>query len=333
MIYQFKDIRHVHLEISSMCNAECPLCPRNFFGYPINSGYQEHAMTLAEAQKIFTPEFLLQLKGITINGNFGDIVMCPDAVKIISYFRQHNPSLHINISTNGGARNQQFWTNLAKLNCFVHFCLDGLEDTHSIYRRNTRYDVVLNNAKTFISAGGIASWKFIIFDHNKHQIETARQLSKQLKFVAFIPIDHGRNQGPVFNAEKKLEFYLGKPPEYEVTFENHQEMHYNSSKSLDTLPPPKPSPVKCKVKQDNSIYVNSLGEVYPCCWLGFNPKTFGGTSHFEITNGQLRPMISDNSAVDSPLEQTIKWFDRVENSWSKSTYQDGLLYTCNNVCA
>jgi MoaA/NifB/PqqE/SkfB family radical SAM enzyme len=333
MIYDFKEIQHVHLEISSMCNAECPLCPRNFYGYPINNGYKEHAMTLQEAEKIFQPNFLLHLKSITINGNFGDIVMCPDAVKIISYFRQHNPSLTITISTNGGARNQQFWTDLAKLNCYVHFCLDGLEDTHSIYRRNTRYNIVIDNAKTFISAGGVASWKFIVFDHNHHQIEAARELSKQLKFAAFILVDNGRDQGPVFNAEKKLDFYLGKLPEHEVTFEKHYAMYYNLLNSLDKLSPPKPNPVKCKVKEDKSIYVNSLGEVYPCCWLGFNPKTFGGTQHFKITNSQLRPLISDNDALNISLEHTIKWFDRVEDSWSKSTYQDGLLYTCNHVCA
>ena len=53
MLYAVEDIRKVHLEISSECNAACPKCPRNLCGYPHNDGYEEHSMTLAEAQKIF----------------------------------------------------------------------------------------------------------------------------------------------------------------------------------------------------------------------------------------------------------------------------------------
>ena len=48
----FSNIQHLHLEISSKCNARCPLCPRNFFGYPFNDGYVEHDMTLDEAKQI-----------------------------------------------------------------------------------------------------------------------------------------------------------------------------------------------------------------------------------------------------------------------------------------
>jgi MoaA/NifB/PqqE/SkfB family radical SAM enzyme len=332
MIYQLKDIRHVHLEISSMCNAECPLCPRNFFGYPINNGYQEHSMTLAEAQKIFTPEFLLQLTEITINGNFGDIVMCPEALDIVEWFRKNNPETKISISTNAGARDKTFWQTLAQLDCDVHFCIDGLEDTHSIYRRNTLYDTVIKNAKTFIAEGGRANWKFIVFDHNQHQIETARQLSKELGFIVFEAVYHGRTQGPVFNHNKELVFYLGKSDQNK-TFDHVYHDYHNTEKDIKNLPPPKNSQIDCKVKKEKSIYINSLGEVYPCCWLGFNPKTFGGASHFHITNGQIKPLIENNSALHDSLENTIQWFDRVEESWDKKTYQEGLLFTCNNTCA
>ena len=210
-MYNYKDIRKVHLEISSECNAECPLCPRNFHGYPMNNGYPEHSMTLNEAKKIFEPEFLSQLTEILINGNFGDIVMCPDAIDIIAYFRQHNSRLRISISTNAGARNAKFWQDLAELGCVIYFCIDGLEDTHSIYRRNTVYSTVIKNAQTYIAAGGKeAVWKFIVFDHNRHQIAQARELSEQMGFHEFIANeDGGRTQGPVFNRNKELVYYLG----------------------------------------------------------------------------------------------------------------------------
>ena len=40
----FNDIRDGHLEISTICNAACPFCPRNFWGYPYNGGL--HCLTV-----------------------------------------------------------------------------------------------------------------------------------------------------------------------------------------------------------------------------------------------------------------------------------------------
>jgi hypothetical protein len=167
----FNDIRDVHLEISSLCNASCPWCPRTFWGYPYNGGYPETNFTLAHAKQVFTDKFLTQLNSIRINGNFGDIVMNPEGPDIVDYFLSQNSNLQITISTNGGARDQVFWTRLAQSGATVLFCLDGLEDTHHLYRQNTVWSTVIRNAQTFIAAGGHAVWKMIKFDHNLHQIE------------------------------------------------------------------------------------------------------------------------------------------------------------------
>ena len=48
----YQDIRDVHLEISSLCNASCPWCPRTFWGYTYNGGYPEVNLTLDNAKKI-----------------------------------------------------------------------------------------------------------------------------------------------------------------------------------------------------------------------------------------------------------------------------------------
>ena len=185
-MYDYRSVRHVQLEITTKCNAACPQCPRNLHGYPHNNGYEEHSMTLAEAQHIFSPAFLAQLIQITINGNFGDIVMNPDALEIIKYFKQHTiPRTSINISTNGGAKNLVFWQQLGKLGVRVQFCIDGLEDTHSIYRRNTVYSTVIRNAAAFIGSGGHAVWRMINFEHNQHQHDQARVIAAEMGFKDF----------------------------------------------------------------------------------------------------------------------------------------------------
>ena len=56
----------------------------------------------------------------------------------------------------------------------VIFAIDGLEDTNHLYRVNTNFNKIMENAKAFINAGGIARWDFIAFAHNEHQIEEAK---------------------------------------------------------------------------------------------------------------------------------------------------------------
>jgi MoaA/NifB/PqqE/SkfB family radical SAM enzyme len=330
MIYNYKDICMLHLEVSSLCNAECPLCPRSFNGYPLNTDYIEHNMTLESCQKIFVPQFVQQLNKILLNGNFGDMVMNPETVDIIRYFRTVHPNVKIHISTNGGARSSKFWQDLAELDCEIAFCLDGLEDTHSLYRRNTLYSTVLRNAQTFIAAGGQAHWKMIRFDHNQHQIESARQLSQQLGFTYFNLVDDGRDTGPVFDREKKVTHILGDYRD-SLDFDTLLERQTRSVKLNNFGAPAKQ--IVCKVQKDKSIYVNSLGEVYPCCWLGFNPKTYGKDYQYLRHAGQqLQNLINDNDAEQVGLESAMTWFDQVSQSWDKFDYEQGQLLICNNTC-
>ena len=335
-LYQYQDLRRLHLEISSLCNAECPLCPRNFHGYPLNRGYQEHNMTLAEAQQIFPELFLKQLTNILINGNFGDMVMNPQTPDIVEYFRSVNDRAHIEISTNGGARTPEFWQRLAGLGVSVTFCIDGLEDTHSLYRRNTVWSTVLRNAEIYMAAGGSATWKFIEFDHNRHQIEAARDLSRAMGFDHFLLIDKGRNTGPVFDRQGQLVQIMGNyhgPRDLDTLLRGQSTQTESDQESWLRYAPPLADRIACQVSQDLSIYVNSLGEVYPCCYVGFNPKTYGDRHrYFYYSNQVIAGMITNNSALEVGLEQAMSWFDQVEQSWQKPDYRSGQLTQCNFQC-
>lgn len=329
-MYNIQDIQHVHLEISSKCNAECPLCPRNFYGYPFNDGYVEHVMSLIEAQHIFQPKFLTQLNEIHINGNFGDAVMNPDTVNIIEYFRKHTSGT-ILITTNGGAREANYWQQLAQLDVQVFFCIDGLDDTHHLYRKNTQYSTVIKNAKTFIAAGGKAVWKMIKFDHNRHQHELAKELSQQLGFEYFLLCDDGRNQSPVFDKQQQLIHVVGTP---KITdFNTLWKIRTTDQVLLEDIAPGRtPKPIDCIVRKKQSVYISSTGDVYPCCHLGFNPKTYGHGNYHEAANAQFKHMIRENNALEHSLEHCIQWFDSVVQSWNQPTFEQGRLVICNDIC-
>ena len=74
-----------------------------------------------------------------------------------------------------------FWKDLAKIKGLkVTFNIDGLQDTNHLYRRNVKWDRLIANVEAFISAGGKADWRYLIFKHNEQQIDEAKTLSKNL---------------------------------------------------------------------------------------------------------------------------------------------------------
>ena len=86
--------------------------------------------------------------------------------------------------TNGGARKPDYWRSLAETagdKMHVVFGIDGLADTNHLYRRHVQWDKLIENAQAFIGAGGKAKWQFIKFPWNKHQVEQAKELSKQIQ--------------------------------------------------------------------------------------------------------------------------------------------------------
>lgn len=326
---EFNSIRSVHLEISTRCNAACPECPRNFRGVDIIDSYPLCDMSLAQAEKIFTPNFLKQLNHILINGNYGDFITAHHGLEIVEYFKKINPKLDIEISTNASGR-PNWWTRLGELGVKVHFRLDGLEDTHHLYRQYTDFNLIIKNAKKFISAGGHAVWAFILFKHNDHQIAAAKKLSQDLGFKEFTIVDAGRNTGPVFNRDKTYSHSLGDyngSKNFDDLYTHH--LHYVDKPEITILNAEQPNrTIDCYAKKQREIYVTANGEVYPCCWLGFYPMLETGNP----SNMQLRPMINKNNALEYGIENAIKWFNGIEESWNLESVAQGKIYTCNETC-
>jgi len=291
----YQDIKHVHLEISTRCNAACPDCPRNLRGVDVVEGYPLHDMQLDEAKTIFPTAFVQQLDEIYINGNLGDFVTARDALPIVEYFRSANPRLSIQVSTNAGAKSKQFWQELARFDVQVTFCIDGLAGTHELYRQNTLWATVIDNAKAFIAAGGRATWKMIQFDHNISEEAACRTLAKDLGFSNFQFIDHGRNAFPVFDLRGNFRHDIGthsQPRDFQQLHRIREE-----NKKSFVIPELAPTKIDCWSKKHKSIYITATGEVYPCCWMGFFPGRM-----YHQGNEQIVPLIDcDNSAL------TVAW--------------------------
>jgi MoaA/NifB/PqqE/SkfB family radical SAM enzyme len=334
-MFKYSDIRVVHLEISSRCNAACPDCPRNLRGVEVAdifNDFEVRDMTLAEVKKLFPVDFLSQLHMILINGNHGDFITCREGLEIIKYFSESNPYMQIEISTNASGQ-PKIWSQLGAIpNVKVLFRLDGLADTHHLYRQYTDFNLIINNAKLFIAAGGNAEWHMIAFDFNEHQREDAKLLSEQLGFKRFELVDVGRNNMVVFDKNGNYSHTIGNPTHDQQDFISLMEVR--KTRRLDTtyqLQFYEKYPAKeinCKVKNPAWIYVQSNGQVYPCCWTGRAPDT----NPIASGNEQISALSKNNNALEIGLEAAIDWFNELERAWQIKTVAAGRPWICNETC-
>ena len=116
-------------------------------------------------------------------GNYGDPMMHPQIVELCNIFRNNT------INTNGGIGKLKDYVELAKQGTKIVFSIDGLEDTNHIYRQDVDWKKLLERVQTFIQAGGHATWKFIPFKHNQHQIKQAEEFAYYLGFKSFEIVD------------------------------------------------------------------------------------------------------------------------------------------------
>lgn len=283
------DVKQLHVEISSLCNSVCPGCPR----YP-TSGFEplphinnNWVWSLEDVRKNLPLEDISHITYFLINGSHGDFLTNPAAIEIIQHFLLANPNAKIDINTNAGARNYEFWKKLGKLLSNVEaklfIALDGLEDTHSIYRRNTQWNTVLNNAKTFIDAGGKAIWTMTKFDFNSHQVNECAKMSKELGFSGFRIRDNNRPSLVIRDANKltKVDTSLidnafikrtDTVTDNELLKELIEKQRQIDNGTFYVIPNRKKIPINddslCESITNKSIFISGEWVVSPCCHIG-----------------------------------------------------------------
>jgi len=273
-MFKFEDIKQVHLEITNNCQASCPMCNRNIDGGLENPLIKATEWSLKDFKRIMTPDLLNQINGYYYCGTFGDPILNNSLIDMCHYSTEVAPNVNLTIHTNGGARNVDWWKRLANVMPKDHrvvFALDGLDDTHHLYRIGTQFQTVIRNSRTFISEGGIAEWVFIKFKHNQHQVDQARAMSEELGFRYFTVKNSSRfiidPRQRVVDRDGNFTHYVEPATDTPLVF-----IDKSAIKEYKTIVDS--SIITCKAQNDKEIYIDAYKDFYPCCWMANTPYTY-----------------------------------------------------------
>lgn len=187
----YSNLDGLEIDLSSYCNAGCPSCRRTH--HLKHSEMDLIHFDVDTWKRLWTEDLKdIKINKLVLNGNWGDPGMHKHLVEMLKYPPMHNPNLVLQMDTNGGMRNTQFWHDLAKVlednyhASTVRFGIDGITNfTNDIYRVDVSYDKVIENAQAFIDGGGFAQWRMTVFDHNVKQIQDAKDIAHDMDFTTF----------------------------------------------------------------------------------------------------------------------------------------------------
>ena len=249
-------IKEIHIEPTSVCNAECPMCARNINGKGLNPYITLKSLPVKWFEDNITPTQIKQLNKIFFCGNVGDPASAPELIQIAQYFKEHNPDIIVGLNSNGGLKTKDWWKRLGEVLQgpldYCVFSIDGLEDTNHIYRKNVKWQKIMENIEAFISTGASAQWDMLVFQHNRHQVDEAKQMAKEIGFTWFRSKETDR-----WDTYTK-EIYINPTGHTKISM---RPANPYSKPDYDKIN------IKCEKDRDSSIFLDYTGKFWPCCHM------------------------------------------------------------------
>lgn len=242
-----RDIKVLHLEPTDVCQASCALCARET-DCDFDKKVQHH-LDMKKIMQVFDVDRIAKLDKMFMCGNYGDPAAGRYTLDIYKEFRQLNKNIVLGMNTNGGLQNTLWWHELGSIfnqsQDYCVFSIDGLDDTNATYRQGVDWRRLMHNVEAYIAAGGLAHWDMLVYQHNQHQVDQCEQLARDMGFTWF------RAKISKRPFTEMLRFPTG----------------WQSIKKQATN-------IVCHALQEQSVYIDSQGNIGPCCWLGSRQKDF-----------------------------------------------------------
>lgn len=254
---------HVTIDPGNFCNLRCPGCHTGIkhpeMTDPCFLKFEDFKVIFSQVEKYALSVALYNWGEPFLNKQLFDMIAHADAHKvgstIHSNFNHFNEALAENAVKSGLTH--------------IYLSIDGASnEAYSKYRVKGNLEHVLENLKIMLetkkrlnSKYPILTWKYLVFEHNKHELEQARQLATAMGVDEF-------------------EVFTGSPhlcDIYSFADDYRREPHL-----LHEVPD------LCNSLW-SSVYVNSDGSLFPCSLSFRKAESFGNLLHEflpEVWNNQ-----------------------------------------------
>jgi len=252
---KIKNIIDIEFELSDVCNANCPLCARNYKNIKIENKFRPIN------EIIYQLDYLLKdnnIKWIRLVGALSEPTLYPDFFKLIKEIKYR--CINIEICTNGDTHDTTWWYELSTLltqNDKVYFTICGsTQEIHEVYRKNTKLENILNNIKSFQLGGlNIDYAQCIQFNYNQKDLNSERFLNK-IDFISnlYMTETYLKMDPNNYNSDIVKTDILDPIPNKDYKKLDSITKNFKKNKVK----------INCKAKEQNSIFISKDGEIYPC---------------------------------------------------------------------
>lgn len=201
--------KHIRLDLCTLCQLKCPVCYMRKYPQDVKNGCGNGYLRFENFKKLVDAN---DIRSMEIS-NSGEIFLNPDLVKILAYANKKN----IRVTADNGV-NLNYITDeqaeaLAKYRVVsMTISIDGAsQETYSKYRIGGNFDIVIDNIekinffkRKYNNGCPHLVWKFIIFGHNEHEIEKAKQFADKLQMHLRFEANWDKEYSPIINKEKVL---------------------------------------------------------------------------------------------------------------------------------
>jgi MoaA/NifB/PqqE/SkfB family radical SAM enzyme len=330
----------LQFELSSMCNALCLGCVRTdtvTFSNAKDIIPSKQYISFDVFKKILTAPSFASATELEFCGTIDDPLMHPEFLEFLDYAATVK-DYRILIHTNASLRNEEYWTRMANIlkkfhKHVVRFSIDGLEDTNHIYRQNTTWSKIMSNAQAFIQAGGYASWQFLTFPWNSHQVEQAKELSRQMGFAEFMS-RHDRSHVSAIGIDmikKKKSVDAPEPYKKKTSIE---ELNQSLSTYVN-------DGISCDTQTRKMFFIGYDARLWPCCFL-HNGFITADQGKYDLMKQRLFDAYASSDWNDLNLhsvEQVLShefYGNDLTASWKSNTHsveKSSRIFRCTEVCS
>lgn len=336
-----KIVNNLQVDITSHCNARCGACVRNSDGDEVREELELEHFDVDVWRRLVTEDTRgWYIAEMSLNGNWGDPMMHPKLVEMLDIFSSHHPETSLFLHTNGSMRTEKFWHDLGGVcrkfsNHLVVFAVDGMEDTHALYRRKTIWSKIIANIGAFTSNGGRANCMMTLFEHNKHQVHDVERIAGELNCIYFtlrhshcdeMQIDAAEGAYSVKASYDIDEFQTAFEPDISLSDLRDNHLFVDLSDEVKE----REQHTKCPWYNERRVQIDPWAKVWPCCHLSL----YG----VHIDNHDLHEE-ADESFVYAREDNDLKKYsltDVLENDWYRKKLPnaiDGAKWNqCRRIC-